>query len=77
MTSGSKGVRQFYSLLRVVLAEGVGVSEALKGPSGLHSNPALNFSAWDHDGVEYVDDDFTANELDLLSGIYQSFPGRI
>jgi hypothetical protein len=60
---------------RLALDSGMSISEALKGPSGLHYNNALNFCAWDKDGVEYVDDDLTTNELDLLCGIYQSFTG--
>ncbi|KAF7761922.1 hypothetical protein Agabi119p4_9914 [Agaricus bisporus var. burnettii] len=59
----------------LALAEGVGISEALKGPSGLHEKNDLNFCAWDEDGLEYVDDDLTKDELDLLCGIYQSFTG--
>jgi hypothetical protein len=55
------------------LAEGLGVSEILTGPAGLHYNNALNFHAWDQDGVEYVDDNLTKDELDLLCGVYQSF----
>lgn len=60
---------------RLALAAGHGVSEALKGPSGLHHRDHLNFCAWDKDGVEYVDDDLTKDELDLLCGVYQSFTG--
>jgi hypothetical protein len=57
-------------------AEGVGVSEALKGLSGLHYNNALNFCTWDKDSVEYVDNDLMTDKLDLLCGIYQSFVGK-
>ncbi|EKM74336.1 hypothetical protein AGABI1DRAFT_133383 [Agaricus bisporus var. burnettii JB137-S8] len=60
---------------RLALAAGHGVSEALKGPSGLHPRDYLNFCAWDKDGVEYVDDDLTKDELDLMCGVYQSFTG--
>jgi hypothetical protein len=60
---------------RLALDGGLSISEALKGPSGLHYDDALNFCAQDKGGVEYVDDDLTMNELDLLCGIYQSVTG--
>jgi hypothetical protein len=61
----------------LALDGGIGISEALKGPSGVHYDNTLNFCAWDRDGVEYVDNDLTKDELDLLCGIYQSFTGML
>jgi hypothetical protein len=51
-------------------------SEALRGPCGAYEDPGMIFIAHDVNGVEYVDDELTDEEYDLLSGIYLKFTGE-
>jgi hypothetical protein len=51
-------------------------SEALQGPCGLYDNCGHMFVAKDVNGMEYVDDEFSDNEYNMLSGLYYKFMGK-
>lgn len=53
----------------------VDMGDVLAGPSGRYTNSDLNFSVLDDQGIEYIDDDLTASELDVLSGSYLNSTG--
>ncbi|XP_006464139.1 hypothetical protein AGABI2DRAFT_194706, partial [Agaricus bisporus var. bisporus H97] len=50
-------------------------SEALRGPCGTYHDPHFMFVAKDVNGSEYVDDELSDKEYDLLCGLYLQFTG--
>jgi hypothetical protein len=51
-------------------------SDVLRGPSGVHERADYMFVAKDLAGVEYIDDELTNEECDMLSGLYRKFLGE-
>ncbi|KXN83493.1 hypothetical protein AN958_01350 [Leucoagaricus sp. SymC.cos] len=49
--------------------------EAARGPWGIHVDASHMFSVKDSSGVEYVDDELTKDEYDVLCGIYRLYTG--
>ncbi|KAF9440783.1 hypothetical protein P691DRAFT_767257 [Macrolepiota fuliginosa MF-IS2] len=58
-----------------IAVEYVSLSEAVQGPWGIYNNNRYMFTVKDADGVEYVDDNLTVNEMDILCGVYLTFTG--
>jgi len=61
--------------VRRIALDYIGTSQAIQGPWGVHSNPMYMFVVQDSDGVQYVDDELTPAEYDILCGIYVTFTG--
>ncbi|KXN93408.1 hypothetical protein AN958_00327 [Leucoagaricus sp. SymC.cos] len=51
------------------------LSEAARGPWGIHEVSSHIFSVTDSGGIEYIDDELTQDEYDVLCGIYRSYTG--
>ncbi|EKM79079.1 hypothetical protein AGABI1DRAFT_39932 [Agaricus bisporus var. burnettii JB137-S8] len=69
------------ALMRGGFARRVGLQymkccEALRGPCGTHDNPKYMFVAKNVNGVEYVDDELSDEEYNMLCGVYIQFTGN-
>ncbi|KAF9441228.1 hypothetical protein P691DRAFT_684646 [Macrolepiota fuliginosa MF-IS2] len=53
----------------------ISLAEALRGPWGIRGAANEMFIAEDGNGIEYIDDDLTDNELEVLCGVYRTFTG--
>ncbi|KAF9439579.1 hypothetical protein P691DRAFT_690317, partial [Macrolepiota fuliginosa MF-IS2] len=53
----------------------INFSEAVRGPWGICNITNKMFRVEDSNGIEYVDDDLTDNELEILCGVYRMFTG--
>jgi uncharacterized protein YjlB len=62
--------------IRRVALDQVRPHDVLRGPSGIHEREEYMFIAKDLADVEYVDDEMTKDECDLLSGLYRKFLGK-
>ncbi|KAF9439412.1 hypothetical protein P691DRAFT_690877 [Macrolepiota fuliginosa MF-IS2] len=58
-----------------IAVEYVSLSEAVQGPWGIYNDDRYMFTVKDADGVEYVDDNLTIDEMDILCGVYLTFMG--
>jgi hypothetical protein len=62
---------------RRIALEYISVGEVVKGPIGIYEDPAHMFVAKDRVGNEYIDDDLTTQELEVLCGLFSTFTGKL
>ncbi|KAF9439550.1 hypothetical protein P691DRAFT_635241, partial [Macrolepiota fuliginosa MF-IS2] len=53
----------------------ISFSEVVRGPWGICDVTNKMFRVEDSNGIKYVDDDLTDDELEILCGVYRMFTG--